>query len=115
MNVNISDSSPHVSQLMEGHLASLASSEGSPRPCFTRGNSLTEHGEWSSQFIQMGLPSFRPTYLFIVRIQLDVIHESLKLRKDQRPIGDPSFLSIRQVIEVMMLSDFVEGKYVLAG
>ncbi|CAL1534129.1 unnamed protein product [Lymnaea stagnalis] len=68
------------------------------RPNLLRGSSLSEHGEWSTQFIEMGLPSFRPTYLYIVRIQLDVIHECLKLRKDQRPMGDPSFLSIRQLI-----------------
>ncbi|KAK0064372.1 mitogen-activated protein kinase kinase kinase 4 isoform X1 [Biomphalaria pfeifferi] len=74
------------------------STETSTRPELIRGSSLSEHGEWSSQFIEMGLPSFRPTYLYIVRIQLDVIHECLKLRKDQRPIGDPSFLSIRQLI-----------------
>ncbi|CAG5120327.1 unnamed protein product, partial [Candidula unifasciata] len=78
--------------------SSSASSESSSNPQVARGSSLSEHGEWSSQFILMGLPSFRPTYLFIVRIQLDVIHECLKLRKDQRPIGDPSFLSIRQLI-----------------
>uniref|UniRef100_A0A2C9K925 Mitogen-activated protein kinase kinase kinase N-terminal domain-containing protein n=1 Tax=Biomphalaria glabrata TaxID=6526 RepID=A0A2C9K925_BIOGL len=74
------------------------STDTSTRPELIRGSSLSEHGEWSSQFIEMGLPSFRPTYLYIVRIQLDVIHECLKLRKDQRPIGDPSFLSIRQLI-----------------
>ncbi|XP_059154540.1 mitogen-activated protein kinase kinase kinase 4-like isoform X2 [Physella acuta] len=75
-----------------------ASTDYSTRPGLARGSSLSEHGEWSKQFIEMDLPSFRPTYLFIVRIQLDVIHECLKLRKDQRPIGDPSFLSIRQLI-----------------
>ncbi|RUS75685.1 hypothetical protein EGW08_016551 [Elysia chlorotica] len=70
----------------------------SPRPSLARGSSLSEHGEWSSQFIEMGLPSFRPTYLFLVKIWMDVVHECLKLRRDQTPIGEPSFLSIRQLI-----------------
>lgn len=81
-----------------------ASTDYSTRPGLARGSSLSEHGEWSKQFIEMDLPSFRPTYLFIVRIQLDVIHECLKLRKDQRPIGDPSFLSIRQVSKLYRLN-----------
>ncbi|KAJ8315743.1 hypothetical protein KUTeg_007893 [Tegillarca granosa] len=65
---------------------------------FHRSTSLTDHGAWSNQFIEMGLPSFRPSYLFLLRVFLDVIHEALRLRLEQRPIGDPSFLSIRPLL-----------------
>ncbi|XP_071112541.1 mitogen-activated protein kinase kinase kinase 4-like [Haliotis cracherodii] len=65
---------------------------------FYRSTSLSEHGAWSQEFIKMGLPSFRPSYLFLVRIPLDVSHECLRLRLEQRPLGDPSFLSVRQLI-----------------
>ena len=59
---------------------------------------LMSHGTWSPEFIEMELPSFRPTYLFLVRIPLDIIHECLKLRLEQRPDnGDPSLLSLKQV------------------
>ena len=45
------------------------------------------------------LPSFLPTYLFLLRVPLDVVHECLRLRLEQRPDRDaePSVLSIRQV------------------
>ncbi|XP_064627504.1 mitogen-activated protein kinase kinase kinase 4-like [Lineus longissimus] len=56
---------------------------------------------WIGDFDRMGLPSFRPSYLFLARMPLDIVHECLRLRLEQR-IGlegmDPSFLSIRQLI-----------------
>ena len=48
------------------------------------------------RFEEMGLPSFRPIYLFLVRIPLDVVHECLKLRLEQQP-EEPSMLSVKQV------------------
>ena len=58
---------------------------------------LRNHGVSSRQFVDMCLPSFRPIYLFLVRIPLDVIHECLKLRLEQRPDKDPSLLSLQSV------------------
>ena len=58
---------------------------------------LVSHGVSSQQFADMSLPSFRPTYLFLVRIPLDIIHECLKLRLEQRPDKDPSLLSLQSV------------------
>ncbi|ESO84956.1 hypothetical protein LOTGIDRAFT_168212 [Lottia gigantea] len=63
-----------------------------------RSSSLAEHGAWSEEFIKMGLPSFRPSYLFLVRIPLDVIHECLRLRLEQRPTNEPSLHSTRQLM-----------------
>ncbi|XP_074644570.1 mitogen-activated protein kinase kinase kinase 4-like isoform X2 [Tubulanus polymorphus] len=52
----------------------------------------------SQEFVRMGLPSFRPCYLYLVRIPLDIIHECLRLRLEQCPENEPSILSIRQLI-----------------
>ncbi|XP_066507386.1 mitogen-activated protein kinase kinase kinase 4 isoform X2 [Hoplias malabaricus] len=46
----------------------------------------------------MDLPSFRPAFLVLCRVQLNVIHECLKLRLEQRPAGKPSLLSIKQLV-----------------
>lgn len=45
----------------------------------------------------MDLPSFRSAFLVLCRVLLNVIHECLKLRLEQRPAGEPSLLSIKQV------------------
>jgi len=58
---------------------------------------LSAHGVSSQQFVDMSLMSFRPTYLFLARIPLDIIHECLKLRLEQRPDKDPSLLSLQSV------------------
>ncbi|KAK6169248.1 hypothetical protein SNE40_020332 [Patella caerulea] len=65
---------------------------------YSRSTSISEHGAWSEEFVKMGLPSFRPSYLFLVRIPLDVIHECLRLRLEQRPVNEPSFHSTRQLM-----------------
>lgn len=49
----------------------------------------------------MDLPSFRPAFLVLCRVLLNVIHECLKLRLEQRPAGKPSLLSIKQVQIIM--------------
>uniref|UniRef100_A0A1A8MDP8 Mitogen-activated protein kinase kinase kinase 4 n=2 Tax=Nothobranchius pienaari TaxID=704102 RepID=A0A1A8MDP8_9TELE len=46
----------------------------------------------------MDLPSFQPAFLVLCRVLLNVIHECLKLRLEQRPAGDPSLLSIKQLV-----------------
>uniref|UniRef100_A0A8C7JCE9 Mitogen-activated protein kinase kinase kinase 4 n=1 Tax=Oncorhynchus kisutch TaxID=8019 RepID=A0A8C7JCE9_ONCKI len=49
------------------------------------------------ELLDMDLPSFRPAFLVLCRVLLNVIHECLKLRLEQRPAGEPSLLSIKQV------------------
>ncbi|XP_076020738.1 mitogen-activated protein kinase kinase kinase 4 isoform X2 [Genypterus blacodes] len=46
----------------------------------------------------MDLPSFRSAFLVLCRVLLNVIHECLKLRLEQRPAGEPSLLSIKQLV-----------------
>ncbi|XP_045197016.1 mitogen-activated protein kinase kinase kinase 4-like isoform X2 [Mercenaria mercenaria] len=55
---------------------------------------------WRDEFLEIGLPSYRPTYIFLLQVLLEVIHEAMKIRLEQlqNPIGEPSFLSIRQLI-----------------
>lgn len=48
--------------------------------------------------LNMDLPSFQPAFLKLCRVLLNVIHECLKLRLEQRPAGDPSLLSIKQLV-----------------
>uniref|UniRef100_A0A8C1N381 Mitogen-activated protein kinase kinase kinase 4 n=1 Tax=Cyprinus carpio TaxID=7962 RepID=A0A8C1N381_CYPCA len=48
--------------------------------------------------VDMNLPSFRPAFLVLCRVLLNVIHECLKLRLEQRPAGEPSLLSIKQLV-----------------
>ena len=62
---------------------------------------------WRQEFLNIGLPSYRPTYIYLLRVLLDIIHEAIKIRLEQQlqnRIGEPSFLSIRQV--KMKLSTF---------
>ncbi|XP_070567401.1 mitogen-activated protein kinase kinase kinase 4-like isoform X2 [Ptychodera flava] len=73
--------------LFEEHMASVE-----------RRNSLTSYGTYSQHFKAMRLPSFRPTYLFLVRIAVDVMHECLKLRLENKPAAEPSLMSIKQLI-----------------
>jgi len=68
---------------------------------------LLSHGVSSEQFVDLSLPSFRPTYLFLVRIPLDIIHECLKLRLEQRPDKDPTLLSLQSVCRTFA---FVESR-----
>ena len=61
--------------------------------------SLSDSSNWVEESLEIGLPSFRPTYMFLARVLLDVIHEAIMIRLEQleQPIVEPSFLSIRQV------------------
>ncbi|TRY93363.1 hypothetical protein DNTS_032857, partial [Danionella cerebrum] len=59
----------------------------------------TEAGRVSwKELMDMDLPSFRPAFLVLCRVLLNVIHECLKLRLEQRPAGEPSLLSIKQLV-----------------
>ena len=87
-------------------LGSSPSMDGTPSVLLhelpERRRSLVQHGMNSADFGAMNLPSFLPTYLFLVRVPLDVVHECLRLRLEQRPHPadvEPSILSIRQVGE----------------
>jgi len=70
------------------------------RPASCTGPALPELGAdevcWED-LPDMDLPSFRPAFLVLCRVLLNVIHECLKLRLEQRPAGEPSLLSIKQV------------------
>uniref|UniRef100_A0A671SHM2 Mitogen-activated protein kinase kinase kinase 4 n=1 Tax=Sinocyclocheilus anshuiensis TaxID=1608454 RepID=A0A671SHM2_9TELE len=50
------------------------------------------------ELVDMDLPSFQSAFLVLCRVLLNVIHECLKLRLEQRPAGEPSLLSIKQLV-----------------
>ncbi|XP_045699034.1 mitogen-activated protein kinase kinase kinase 4 isoform X2 [Phyllostomus hastatus] len=50
------------------------------------------------ELASMDLPSFAPAFRVLCRVLLNVIHECLKLRLEQRPAGEPSLLSIKQLV-----------------
>ena len=58
--------------------------------------SLCAHGVWCDDFTNMQLPSFKPLYLFLVRMPLDIVHECLRLRLEQMQLK-PSAISVAQV------------------
>lgn len=57
---------------------------------------LRRYGFWSCEAQSLGLPSYRAAFLFLSRIPLEMIHEFLRMRLEQKP-NQPSVLSIRQV------------------
>ncbi|XP_073989973.1 mitogen-activated protein kinase kinase kinase 4 isoform X2 [Rhodnius prolixus] len=61
-------------------------------------NELRRYGYWSPEYQSLNIPSFRPAFLFISRIPLDVIHEFLCMRLETK-LDKPSALSIRQLIK----------------
>ena len=58
---------------------------------------LQRYGTWSDEYRALNLPQFATLYLFLCRIPLDVIRESLSIRLEQKP-AEPSVLSIRQLM-----------------
>uniref|UniRef100_A0A0A9W7V4 Mitogen-activated protein kinase kinase kinase 4 n=3 Tax=Lygus hesperus TaxID=30085 RepID=A0A0A9W7V4_LYGHE len=76
---------------------------------------LMRFGFWSEEYMSMDLPSIRPAFLFISRIPLDVLHEFLVMRLENK-LDKPSALSIRQLIkelkEAIKLSVINKQRYV---
>ncbi|XP_069698248.1 mitogen-activated protein kinase kinase kinase 4 isoform X1 [Periplaneta americana] len=58
---------------------------------------LRRYGYWSPEAQSLGLPSYRAAFLFLSRIPLEMIHEFLRMRLEQKP-NQPSVLSIRQLM-----------------
>ncbi|XP_075215623.1 mitogen-activated protein kinase kinase kinase 4 isoform X2 [Lycorma delicatula] len=57
---------------------------------------LKRYGCWSEEAQALNLPSYRPTFLFLSHILLNVINEFLLLRLEKKP-AKPSAMSIRQL------------------
>ncbi|XP_078375482.1 mitogen-activated protein kinase kinase kinase 4-like isoform X2 [Oculina patagonica] len=69
-----------------------------PHSTMCRRQDNPEQRFWSDEFKKTGLPSFRSLYLFLSRVPLDIVHECLRLRLQHRPKGEPSSLSVRQLL-----------------
>ncbi|XP_018398321.1 PREDICTED: mitogen-activated protein kinase kinase kinase 4 [Cyphomyrmex costatus] len=58
---------------------------------------LRRYGIWSSEAKELNLPSYRAAFVFLSRVPLDVVHEFLRMRLEQKP-EQPSPLSVRQLM-----------------
>ncbi|CAL7935979.1 unnamed protein product [Xylocopa violacea] len=58
---------------------------------------LRRYGAWSPEARELNLPSYRAAFVFLSRVPLDVIHEFLRMRLEQKPV-QPSPLSVRQLM-----------------
>ncbi|XP_067207497.1 mitogen-activated protein kinase kinase kinase 4 isoform X3 [Linepithema humile] len=58
---------------------------------------LRRYGVWSPEAKELNLPSYRAAFLFLSRVPLDVVHEFLRMRLEQKP-EQPSPLSVRQLM-----------------
>ncbi|XP_078047045.1 mitogen-activated protein kinase kinase kinase 4 isoform X1 [Augochlora pura] len=58
---------------------------------------LRRYGVWSPVARELNLPSYRAAFVFLSRVPLDVVHEFLRMRLEQKP-EQPSPLSVRQLM-----------------
>ncbi|KAL6427708.1 hypothetical protein ACFW04_008865 [Cataglyphis niger] len=58
---------------------------------------LRRYGIWSPEAKELNLPSYRAAFVFLSRVPLDVVHEFLRMRLEQKP-EQPSPLSVRQLM-----------------
>ncbi|XP_076665905.1 mitogen-activated protein kinase kinase kinase 4 [Andrena cerasifolii] len=58
---------------------------------------LRRYGVWSPEARELNLPSYRAAFVFLSRVPLDVVHEFLRMRLEQKP-EQPSPLSVRQLM-----------------
>ncbi|XP_029172892.1 mitogen-activated protein kinase kinase kinase 4 isoform X2 [Nylanderia fulva] len=58
---------------------------------------LRRYGIWSPEANELNLPSYRAAFVFLSRVPLDVVHEFLRMRLEQKP-EQPSPLSVRQLM-----------------
>lgn len=71
---------------------------GDCRPNTPELTELRRYGAWSVEIQSLKLPQYRTLYLFLCRMPMDVIRESLCIRLEQKP-AEPSALSIRQLMQ----------------
>ncbi|XP_034936815.1 mitogen-activated protein kinase kinase kinase 4 [Chelonus insularis] len=61
---------------------------------------LKRYGMWSAESKALNLPSYASAFIFLSRVPLDVVHEFLRMRLEQKP-EQPGPLSIRQLMREM--------------
>ncbi|XP_057325359.1 mitogen-activated protein kinase kinase kinase 4 [Microplitis mediator] len=61
---------------------------------------LRRYGFWSSESQALNLPSYANVFLFLSRVPLDIVHEFLQMRLQQKPVA-PGALSVRQLMREM--------------
>ncbi|XP_074114535.1 mitogen-activated protein kinase kinase kinase 4 [Cotesia typhae] len=61
---------------------------------------LKRYGFWSPESQALNLPSYANVFLFLSRVPLDIVHEFLEMRLQQKPVA-PGALSVRQLMREM--------------
>ncbi|XP_043290095.1 mitogen-activated protein kinase kinase kinase 4 isoform X2 [Venturia canescens] len=61
---------------------------------------LRRYGAWSPEARALNLPSYRSAFVFLSRVPLEVVHEFLRMRLEQKP-EQPGALSVRQLMREM--------------
>ncbi|XP_063987040.1 mitogen-activated protein kinase kinase kinase 4 isoform X3 [Diachasmimorpha longicaudata] len=61
---------------------------------------LKRYGVWSPEAKALNLPSYRSAFIFLSRVPLDIVHEFLRMRLEQKP-EQPGPLSVRQLMREM--------------
>lgn len=61
---------------------------------------LERYGSWSPEAQALNLPSYKSAFLFLSAVPIEVMHEFLRMRLEQKP-DKPSPLSIRQLMREM--------------
>ncbi|XP_012283041.1 mitogen-activated protein kinase kinase kinase 4 isoform X2 [Orussus abietinus] len=72
-------------------------SEGSATEEYEGDRELKRYGVWSPEAQALHLPSYRAAFVFLSRVPLDVVHEFLRIRLEQKP-DQPSTLSVGQLM-----------------
>ncbi|CAG9857381.1 unnamed protein product [Phyllotreta striolata] len=65
--------------------------------CCSDDEELRRYGCWSPEYKTLDLPSYRTLFIFLATVPLEVVHEYLLMRLEQKPTN-PSALSIRQLM-----------------
>lgn len=91
----------HRSVLRKAHIAlKIPVTENSDTEISDDDMELKKYGAWSPEAQALELPSYRSAFLFLSLVPIEVIHEFLRMRLEQKP-NKPSPLSIRQLMREM--------------
>ncbi|VDP13847.1 unnamed protein product [Soboliphyme baturini] len=89
---------------LPGHVRSLASIQSFFGP-EDRSIDAMNYGFYNAEFKAMTLPSYFPTFLYLIRVPLNIVHEWLKLRIQQETCLNPDPLSLDEENVILTVDD----------
>ncbi|XP_076636939.1 mitogen-activated protein kinase kinase kinase 4 [Colletes latitarsis] len=91
----------HTSILRKARLtlekSNISESDNTVNEEYEGDEQLRRYGVWCPEARELNLPSYRAAFVFLSRVPLDVVHEFLRMRLEQKP-EQPSPLSVRQLM-----------------